>query len=161
MPATTTHTPFWSNNCRRCLITRRRSLNYVLLTLQSNLKRTHFCDGCIALLKNPSTCLVRRVVSLPNSDLPAPPIYFATTLTPNHPLQTTTHGSSCRAAVSPGLCKYGESSRTACQPAKCHQLANTRSCIGRKATTFARERATRYDLWTASAQKTDDRSRRC
>lgn len=109
MPATTTHTLSRPNNCRRRLVTRRRSLNYVLLTLQSHHTPHAVLPWTHRAAEEPSTCLLRRVVSLPNSDLPAPPIDLATTTThaPNHPLRTTTHGSSRCPAVSPGLCEYG------------------------------------------------------
>lgn len=109
MPATTTHTPSRSNKCRRCLITRRRSLNCVLLTLQLHLTPHAALPWTHHAAEETSTCLLRRVVSLPNSDLPAPPIDLATTTThaPNHPLRTTTHGSSRCPAVSPGRCEHG------------------------------------------------------
>lgn len=110
MPATEQqHTPSWSNNSRRRVITRPRSLNCVLLTLQSNLEAPARRLWMHRAAEGTSTCPLRRVVSLPNSDLPAPPVDLATTTThaPNHPLRTTTHGRRRCPAVSPGLCKYG------------------------------------------------------
>jgi hypothetical protein len=131
------------NNGRSCLITRPRSLDCVLLTLQSNLEVHTRRQWMHRTAEETSTCPLRRVVSLPNSDRPAPPIRLATTNTtthaPNHPLPTTTHGSSRCPAVSPGLCNYGQSSRAPRQLAKCHQLAHTRACRRRKAPTLARE----------------------